>query len=502
MVGTARGGALNLIGAVTNAILQFVLVVVMTRGLGARGTGVFFGAIALFTILSTASQFGSDSGVIRTIPSLIVRGRRSEIGAVVSVALTPVLIAGTALAVATYALAPQLASLFMRDVPTEEAARLIRVLSPFLPLTTATLVLLAVSRGFGTMVPTVVVENFSKPALRLALVGLAIAIGAGVFGATVAWAIPIIIGLIVAGWVVRVRLREHDHVRPTGGSGGEVSAGAFWRFSLPRGIAGILEVSLGWFDILLLGAFRSATEVGVYAAVSRTAVMALFALRATSMAIAPRLSALLSQGRRSQAQTLYQVMTWWLILLAWPIYITLAVFSPFLLGVFGTAFTAGSTALTILSVAMLVNMATGNVNAVLLMAGKSTWNLANASVVLALNVGLNLLLIPPYGIEGAAIAWAISIVVLNLAAAAEVKLLLGLEPFGRGYGLATGAASGCFGVPGVVVSVALGQSVASFSLYLVVSLASYAIVLYKGRRVLHLDVLREAVDIRAGGRGP
>ena len=43
--------------------------------------------------------------------------------------------------------------------------------------------------------------------------------------------------------------------------------------------------------------------------------------------------------------------------------------------------------------AMLVSMATGPVDTVLLMAGKSGWNLANTAVALTLNVGLNLVLI-------------------------------------------------------------------------------------------------------------
>ena len=73
-----------------------------------------------------------------------------------------------------------------------------------------------------------------------------------------------------------------------------------------------------------------------------------------------------------------------------------AVFGPLLLGVFGRGFDQGSTALAILSVAMLVNLGTGNVTVVLLMGGKSSWNLVNTAIALALNIGLNLVLIPRY----------------------------------------------------------------------------------------------------------
>ncbi len=68
------------------------------------------------------------------------------------------------------------------------------------------------------------------------------------------------------------------------------------------------------------------------------------------------------------------------------------------------------------SLAMLVNLGTGNVTVVLLMGGKSSWGAINTGAALIVNIGLNLLLIPHLGILGAAIAWGASIVVDNVAA--------------------------------------------------------------------------------------
>ncbi len=497
---SARGGAVNLVGAVANAVFQFVLIFVMTRGLGARQTGVLFEAIALFTILSASAQLGADSGVVRVIPPLIVRRRHHEIGAVVRSALVPVGAAAMILGSVVFVAASPIASLFMHDSAPDEAIGLIRVLAPFLPLATLTLVLLAVTRAYGPMLPTVLIETIGKPATRLLLVGAVVAFGVGAMGTAVAWALPIALGFVAAVAVARRVVAYGPGSGVTRGAPTARSPVRFWRFSLPRGIAGILETTLGWLDILLIGAFRSAQEVGIYAAVNRTTIMALFATRAASMAIGPRLSALLSLDRRSDAQSLYQVMTWWLIAFTWPIYITLAIFSSVLLRIFGPAFADGAQALTVVSVAMLVNIATGNVNLVLLMAGKSSWNLANAAVSLALNVGLNLILIPKYGIEGAAIAWAASIVLWNVAAVVEVKLLLGLEPFGGGYVLASAAALVCFGATGLTALKLFGATPTGLLVHLVVSGASYAAVLYRARDVLHVEVLREAVALRRRSR--
>ena len=125
--------------------------------------------------------------------------------------------------------------------------------------------------------------------------------------------------------------------------------------------------------------------------------MGSLALLAVINVVGPQISDLLARDAPSRARDVYQTATCWLMLLTWPLYLSLAFFAPLLLRVFGPGFDTGATALAILCVAMLVSMATGPIDTVLLMAGKSGWNLANTAVALGLNVGLNLVLIPASG---------------------------------------------------------------------------------------------------------
>lgn len=426
------------------------------------------------------------------------------------VALWTVVGMSTLLAAVTFLMAPQLAMVFMRGIPAQSAILHIRILTPFLPLATTTLVMLAVTRAFGTMLPTVIVENVGKPAIRVLLVLIAVAGGASTMGVTVWWALPLAIGGVAAFQIVTVMIRRRQpdlSLGPPTRSRRDLAV-EFWRFSAPRGLAGILEITLGWVDILLLGALRPAEEVGVYAAVSRTVVAALFVLRAMNKAFQPRISALLAQGRQEQAETLYQVATWWLMAASLPIYITLALFPSYLLQVFGPQFSIGNAALALLSLAMLINVSTGNVGAVLLMGGKSSWNLMNAFGALVLNVTLNLILIPRLGMVGAAIAWGVSIAAQNLAAVIQVRALLGLRPFGSGYPVVVVASATCFGLIGIAVHRLLGSSTRSFIIYAVLSTGLYVVTLFRLREKVHLPVLREAFSVgrrhsrRAGAGTP
>jgi O-antigen/teichoic acid export membrane protein len=279
-----------------------------------------------------------------------------------------------------------------------------------------------------------------------------------------------------------------------------VVAREFWLFSAPRGLAAAFQITVTWFDVLMLEKLSgSLGETGIYGSTSRLVTVGTFALQAVRLAIAPQISALLARDKRAEATTLYQTATWWLMAVSWPLFLTLAVFAPFVLRLFGPEFVAGQHALLILSLAMLVNLGTGNVTVVLLMGGKSSWNVVNTAVALTLNVGLNLYLIPRYGMNGAAISWAVSIVTDNALALLEVRHFMGMAPFGSGYGVVAALAVACFAGTGLVVRATLGMSLGSFVVYAVVAGGVYAVLLYRFRLALRLDVFLSALRSRRSG---
>ncbi len=105
------------------------------------------------------------------------------------------------------------------------------------------------------------------------------------------------------------------------------------------------------------------------------------------------------------------------------------------MGVFGEGYDVASDVVLILSLTMLLATACGPVDSVLLMAGHSWLSLRNSTVALAVNVGLNLVLIPLDGIRGAAIAWSVAIVVRNLLPLFQVRRHLAMWPLTRSSAL-------------------------------------------------------------------
>jgi O-antigen/teichoic acid export membrane protein len=416
------------------------------------------------------------------------------------------MIVATVAAAVVWVVAPALAHVFLHGVGAGPAASDIRLVTPFIPLGALSACVLAGARGFGRMWPYLAVEGLGKPTLRLGLVLVALIGGWGVYGALVAWSLPVAVGL-GAACLVLARLISSEapraELQPSPDPHG-YRAAEFWRFAAPRGFAGVFQVVVVWLDVLLVGAILSTYQAGVYAAVSKLAMVGTFALGGVQLAIAPHLSALLAREEARGAADLYQSATRWLMLASWPVYVLFAIFPTVVLGIFGSRYSAGATALVILSLAMLVNLGTGNVTVVLLMGGKSSWNVVNTLAALVVNVALNLLLLPHIGIAGAAIAWAASIVVDNVAAVVEVWLVLGLSPFGPGYGLVVAASAGCFGLTGLLARVLLGANLPALVAAAVVGLLAYSVINYLARARLQLDgfvlALRAGRTRRAAGQ--
>jgi O-antigen/teichoic acid export membrane protein len=492
----AQGWLLNLFGVLASGVFGFVFAVIVARGLGASGAGIFFASVALFTIASSAAQLGASTGLIRSIARSRALDQFETIGPTLAVALSPIVLAGAVIGAVVFVFAADVAGLVFDGSAVDTAETYLRVFAPVLPLAVASTALLGATRGFGAMFPFVAVEQIGKSFLRPALAVIVLVSGLGSLAFALAWTIPQALAFVAAGVGLLLLFRRTPGTAGSRFRLNTQAATEFWSFAAPRGVAGVMQIALAWLDTILLASLASPQDAGIYKAALSYITQATFANQAIVFVIGPMLSALLAQELHERARSVYQTATWWLSALAWPVYLTLAVFAPLCMSVFGAQFVSGDVVLVILAVPMLLAMAAGPVNVVLLMAGKSSWNLLNVALALVVNLVLNFVLIPPFGITGAATAWAATIVVWNVAALLEVRFLLGLQPLGSGFPIVAVASAVCFGVLGLVVRFVFGPTVPAFVVFAVLSIAVYSTVLWRFRDALNVGVLFESARRR------
>ncbi|HET7399806.1 MAG TPA: polysaccharide biosynthesis C-terminal domain-containing protein, partial [Intrasporangium sp.] len=271
------------------------------------------------------------------------------------------------------------------------------------------------------------------------LVVAALLLGGSLAWAGAGWAVVYLPSAAVAVWWLRKLARRMGAAPPDPAPGGpEPAVGsaepvgrAFWRFSSARALTSILQMAMQRLDIVLVGALAGAGAAAVYTAASRFVVVGQTLGTALGNASDPRIAASMASGNTGAVREIYQASTAWFVALTWPMFLLLVVLREPLLAIFGPDYGSAGPALVVLSLAMLLSTAFGTVDSVIVMAGHTGWNLVNAVLAAAVMFGLDLLLIPAWGVLGAAIGWASAIVVRNVVGLGQVRLALRLHPFGR-----------------------------------------------------------------------
>jgi O-antigen/teichoic acid export membrane protein len=488
----ARGGSLNLVGAALSAAANFLLVLVVARGLPQTRAGLFFSITSLFLLAQTVCRLGADVGLVYFVARWRALDQPERLRPGIRAALVAACGAAVVCAAGLLVLARPVSRLLGAAVGTSPVT-LIRLLAIVLPVAVGYDLGLAITRGFHRMGPTVLLEKVVRPVAQFVLVLAALPSGRlGLIGA--AWVLPWVVTAVLGWFAV--------HALPVPGAGRyrsrlrrEVTR-SFWRFTAPRAVAGVAQILLQRLDIVLVAVLRGPADAAVYTAATRFLVVGQLANQALSAPVQPQLSRLLARDDRAAAQAVYQAATAWLVLITWPVYLLAAVFAPTYLALFGHGYRGAASTVVVLSLATLVAAGCGAVDIVLIMAGRTTWNLANTLLALGLNIGLDLLLIPRLGVFGAAIGWAAAIGAANLVPLGQVLGWLRLHPFGAATRHAAVLAAGCFAALPLLGDAMLGGPRGALA-GAAVGAAGYTAGLWWDRSRLHLRGLA-----RRGRAGP
>lgn len=200
-------------------------------------------------------------------------------------------------------------------------------------------------------------------------------------------------------------------------------------FSLPLLLVDVATFGVSRLDIFLVGIWCSEAEVAIYGIAHIIAFFGDFGLGQVASVFRPIIADLHGRGELEKLGRIFKVATRWIVTLSLPICLFLITERRTLLGIFGEEFVAGQLALAILAGAHIVNASVGNVGWILIMSGRSWLSLANNAGAVALNIALGYMLIPSYGIVGAAVAAGAALALVNLIRLIEVRILMGLWPY-------------------------------------------------------------------------
>lgn len=387
--------------------------------------GIFFSTTAIVTIAGNSTALGAMTGLTYHLPDDLRRPDPNPRSLLV-IALGPVLAASTAagllIVVAAGPIAAVVASAHRADV-----AVMLGIMGIAVPCRALTLAALGATRGLGSMLPTVSVHQIIVPVGQLA--GLALVLRRSGEPApsavALAWLLPIVVGLVLTMAAVRHLggLRTSDRAT--------VTAGEFWSYTRPRGVSAAYQIALERLDVILVSAVVGEAAAGVYGTLGRFVSAGNYLVFAMSQAMAAPLRGAVVAGRLQQAKRLLDLSTSWMVLVAVPYLLLLALKAEVIVEFINPDLVTGATALAVASVLVTANPLAGPVDMTLLMLGRSRSSMRITAWAVLINVSVAWVGLHYVGLVGAAVAWGVAVIVQNAAAVVIIRRHSELRPFGR-----------------------------------------------------------------------
>jgi O-antigen/teichoic acid export membrane protein len=392
---------------------------------GAEALGLITLATQLAFIGGAATRFGMDMAAVRRVAVDVGKGEPGRARAVMNRAAAIAAVASAVLALVILFAAGPLSHAF-GESGSKTALEFAALALPFVALSQ---VYLGGTRGLKIMRHTLLIYWAGQPLAWILLMAVGWVASKTVGMSVLAYAVSWILATLAAFVVWRKETAKFSPALPA--EPGEVRE--LIRYGAPRAPASLLAQLLFWTDYFVLARYVPTGELGVYAAAIRLGQALVLFLVAVNYMFSPFVADLYARGERDKLNGLYQALTWWMVAGTIPLVLLLAVAPGPALQLFGAHFETGSTPLRILLIGQLVNVATGSVGFILVMVGRTVWDLAVYSVSFALDLGAAFLLAPHLGARGAAVAQMIALVVSNGLGLYLVWRFVRIQPFNRYY---------------------------------------------------------------------
>lgn len=386
------------------AAAQFGFTLLAARILGADGSGLFFLALTVVTMATVISRQGTDSTITRFVAEAIDAGRRGEVRGVLSLSLRLVAVGSIALSVLVMATAGWAASMLFGK---EELSPVLFVMALVIWPLAASLVQSEALKGAGWIQSGVALQSVVPWVIASALM-LPLARVWGVAGAAGA----LVVGYVAtagAAWVLWVRATTQWADSEPG-----FDKATLLRASLPLLWVASINVVMNWSGSIFLGVWGTKADVGVFNAAFRTAMLVSLVLLAVNSVVGRLFAAAHQRGDAGTIRTLLHRSTKVMTLWALPMTILFVLAPVQVMALFGAEFETGGIALVVLAIAQFINVAAGSLGKLLIMTGHERAVRSAVVVTGVVSVASSLLLIPTFGVLGAAIAAAFAIVIRNV----------------------------------------------------------------------------------------
>ena len=411
-------------GLMYGNINRYLYTALLARWVGAEFLGIYSLANSIMLISEVLGKMGLETGIMRFVSRLNPESDSVKIQKVIASALKMTAVFSLVIMVGLIISSGYIVTQILNEPPLLTSVLIVFAIA--IPFNALTLISAFATQGFKRLKYKTLVTQFLNPTLLLA----SMVICFWFVSTRSSIMVPMLITGIIGFFVMIVLLK-----RVSGVSNDQIIKAKFHssllKFSYPLMFVTILQTFMHWMDILMLGYFTDATTVGLYHPAARTAGLLQALLLSFLSIYAPMMAQFHSEGDRNKMVDTYKLVSRWLLMCAIPISAVFIIFPGKVLLLFGPEYLPSAKILVILTWATFIQAIFGAAGPTLSMSGHTKLVLWNTIGAFLLNFGLNIFLIPKYGIIGAAIATLISLTAVGFARTIQVGVILKMNFFDR-----------------------------------------------------------------------
>ncbi|MFT4526018.1 MAG: O-antigen/teichoic acid export membrane protein [Bacteroidia bacterium] len=405
-----KGGGVSLVVKVIGMLSGFVFQWIITTYYGVGQLGLLLSSISVLSIMLLIGKLGLDASFLRFVAEHKVKKEFNTIVQIRSKSLWVIVPMAVLVNAALYMLSGLIANSVFNRPDLEEPIRLISF--AILPMA------LYQFNGEGLRGLKRIKEFALVTSAGRFLFGILAFVIAYFFFATdlppsVLFVIGCAVTSIFSFWLWRKSFASIRAKNKESSVGEDVPYNSIFNLALPLLLASSTAFLMNWTDTLILTYFRSSEEVAVYNVALKFAAVSKLVLIAINSIAAPKFAEFYGSGDNEGLGKMVRQSTKLIFWASIPLLVVFIAFPTFFLGLYGEEYLVGALSLSILAGAQFFSAISGSVGNLLQMTGRQKVYRNIILVSTIFNISLNIVLIPAYGIVGAAITGFITIIARN-----------------------------------------------------------------------------------------
>ena len=418
----AKESAVTFTGMFYGNINRYLYTLLLARWVGSEFLGIYSLANSVRLISEVFGKMGMEIGVMRFVsllnPDIEKKKIQRLIGSAVkmTMAFSVVIMAGLLVS------SGFIVTHILKGPPLLKIVLMVFAIA--IPFNAITLVVAFATQGFKRLKYKIFITQFLNPTILLVVM----IISFWFISVEVALMAPMLVSSII-GFIVMFAVLK----KLTGVKNQQLLKAPFDRellvFSYPLMFVTILLTLMHWMDILMLGAFTNASTVGLYHPAARTAGLLQALLTSFLSIYSPMIAQFHAKSDQKNMSGSYKLVSRWLLTFSIPVALIFLVYPQKVMLLFGAEYLPSANVLIVLTAATFIHAILGAAQSTLSMTGHTRLLLWNAIGAFIINIILNIILIPNYGMIGAAWATLISLFVISLLRVLEVRWILKLTFF-------------------------------------------------------------------------